>query len=115
MNEVFINRRVFSSKGERLSVYGKIVDLWKMEITVIRCSLSDQFKKKIADELYNEGRGFKYVIDLPTLDHPGKQFNIFCKYTFYSSNTSVTKDLKEFLGFDNILHSKKDRKIIIKY
>ena len=121
MTKIFINRRLFNSKGERLSVYGKIIDLWKMEITVIRCNKEDMFEKKIADQLYQDGKGLKYVIDLPSLEHPGKQFNIYCRDNFYLvpnefEQFAVILDLSHLgISIKDIFRSKKDRKIIIKY
>jgi len=119
MNKIFINRRVFNKSGERLAIYGKIVDLWEMEITVIKCNIEDRFEKKIADKLYNEGKGLKYIIELDSLNHPGKSFNLYCKDTFYFEPIGFTFAI-DLSGLENtknvkFLHSKKDRKIIIKY
>lgn len=119
MTKIFINRRLFNKNGERLSCYGKIIDLWKMGITVVRCNKEDMFEKKIADQLYQDGKGLKYVIDLPTLEHPGKQFNLFLRENFYTEKTGKTflidmRDLPASTTY-KMYQSVKDRKIIIKY
>lgn len=83
MIKIFKNKNLYNAQGERVAIYGKIVDLWQMELTVIKCNRKDQFSRKTADKLYSEGKGLKFNIVLDNLSHPGQKFNYYCRTNFY--------------------------------
>ena len=52
--EYYCNFKCYNEKGQRLALFGRLLENGKLEVFKLRCSKQDQFKKELAYRVYNE-------------------------------------------------------------
>lgn len=79
MEKLLKTYQFFDKKGRRTAIFGEVEQGW-LKVTVIPCSVKDQFKKEKANELFKEGKGMKEGLQTQIPVENGKYKATFLKW-----------------------------------